>query len=195
MPNINRFILKGVALLLSFSLGFLVSLALIAYNPKIVSYTNYYYKFFILQVFNKKLITQKIISGDKVYFYSEILNGEIVKIANFDKLEPIIKEAYDDFPIFIYNKYKITLPEIKDKSLIITFVRKETYRTYEIAQEPGNAFTEDNRIFFKCDEFKLNVVSRKSNIRHETFHYLEGKYGIKFLPDQDAFDFESWVKE
>lgn len=189
---------KGVVFLITiFLLGFLSGSAalfiLAVNNPEKINYEIYRYKFAYLRL-TRKLITTKDIDGDRVSIYSERSGGKTVELINFDKLETIVRKAYEDFPVFITGKYGILMPPPEYNrydSLSITFVREETYSSYNnIDGSKSHGLAYRNEIYLRSMNFKYRIATNERLIRHEVFHYLANKYGMaKFLPHPGAYEF------
>jgi len=146
----------------------------------------------------KKLILEKTVNGNSVYFYSDSFNGKPIEITNEVYLYPILKEAYGDFEEFIAKKHNLKKPaRTKRKKIKIIFVRQKIHQAHDLAhQEPlSAAFAEvfSRKIYIKVENKKngkYNVLEEKNVLCHEIFHILSGEYTLwELAPHNDAYEF------
>lgn len=172
--------------------------------PSIFWNIDFYLRFGCLDL-AKKVVLEKKVDECTVRLYSTKSDGKIIRIANTQALDQIIKETFEDFPEFIQKHYHRTIPKDKKvKNLSIVVVAKGNFYSYDKLQGgPVGAATLTTqgtkfwgkllpfkRIYFSDDNGEFDILTNKETIRHEIFHWMEYEYGLEnIIVHNDVYDF------
>lgn len=186
--------ITGLVAILILCFGFLLAPAVSIFYPQPYLYLGFVYKFYLLDITKEEIKTSNI-GSTSVSFYSELdEEGRMVQILNFASVDSVVERAFQDFPVFVSQRYGIDLPELEGGFLQINFVSEDTFGYYENKRgEAAGAvtFLSKSKIYIKCRDFKFNITASENTIRHEVFHYLTSRYEWEILPHQDAAIFGS----
>lgn len=192
--------LAALTVLLTLLTATCLNAYLLVNEPQTILNINFELSFRYLKL-TKKMILEKTVNGNKIYFYSDSFKGKPVEIVNEAYLYSVLKEAYDDFGDFVAQRHNLNKPPKKlGKKLKIMFVREEIYKTRDPACKAPTrsaAFAEIRlrNIFIEVKNEKngkFDILKEKKLLRHEIFHILSGEHNFsELVPHQDAERFEN----
>lgn len=174
----------------SYWLGLLLAIALaLYYHETVILAVKVGYKFGKLH-WTKKFVAELKIYNNSIEVYAEPVNGKSLKILDIEKLQPIIKKAFNDYTVFLEKHYLEILDNYPLKNLnypsksrlTIIFVTPDTYKYQSMIRYKESSghvgFVDPNTIYLKTYGGNYSIGGMKTTIRHEIFHYLNNYYGL-----------------